>query len=102
MTPEEHRREHRRLQELTRRNLMGLIDSELSLAVTMSDLAETETALGDEPHARVLLAKVKEAMDSVQQHVTDDRVSDDEHREIEGRLRELRSRLEALHQQVSE
>lgn len=95
MTPEEHKLEHRRLQELTHRNLMELIDSELSLADTMSDLAETEAELGDDSHARTLLGKVSEAMDCVRRHMGDHQVTGEEKRDIEARLRDLTRRLDA-------
>jgi len=98
MTPEEYRLEHRRLQELTHRNLMALIDSELSLALTMSELAETEAEVGDEPHAKALLGKVKQ--DAVRQHIADNVISDGDKREIESRLQELGERLEAAKEQV--
>ena len=102
MTPEEHRREHKRLQDLTHRNLMNLMDSELSLALTMSELAQTEAGLGDDAHAKILLTKVREALDTVRRHMTDNRVSDDEKAEIEERLQELTERLDTAKQDVSE
>lgn len=100
MTAEEYRHEHKRLKELTHRNLMSLIESELNLAGTMSDLAQTEVSLGDEPHARALLTKVREALDSVRQHMNDNRLSDDEKSEVEDRLQELSGKLDAAKREV--
>ncbi len=79
---------------------MRLIDTELSLALTMSDLAETEAKLGDEPHARILLTKVTEAIDSVHQHMADSSLSNDENRKIEDRLQEAAKRLDAVKEEV--
>jgi hypothetical protein len=95
MTPEEHKREHKRLQKLTHRNQMRLIDSELSLSQTMWDLAKTEMKIGDEAHAKVLLHKVEEAIQTVRERLADGYVSDDERSEIEGRLEELTNQLGA-------
>jgi hypothetical protein len=101
MTADVHRSEYLRLQELTHRNLLRLIDSELSLALTMSELAETESQLGDEAHAQVLLGKVAQAVESVRHHVSDDRISEGEEREVEDRLRGLNERLEIVRQRIA-
>jgi hypothetical protein len=100
MTAEEHRREHSRLRELTHRNLMRLIDSELSLALTMSELAETEAEMGEESHAKELLGKVKEAIETVCLHTSGSHISEEEQREIEDRVQELTKRLNAARQEV--
>lgn len=102
MTYEERKLDYQRLQELTHSNLMRLIDSELSLALTMSELAETEAELGDEAHAKGLLEKVQRALDAVRQHVGDHQLSENENREIEARVQELTKVLHAAKQEVFE
>lgn len=100
MTAAEHKQEHRRLQKLTHRNLIRLIDSELSLARTMSQLAETESELGHRTHAKTLLAKAKEAVDTVRRHMGNDELSDEETRSIQQRLQELMKRQDAAKSRV--
>jgi hypothetical protein len=78
MRQDDRQLEQKRLQEQTHRNLLHLIDSELNLALTMTELAETESEVGDDAHGRVLLEKVEQAMDSVRQHVVNHGVSIDE------------------------
>jgi hypothetical protein len=101
MQPEEQSLEHKRLRQLTHRNLMQLIDSELKRAITMAELAETEAELGDEIHARGLLDKVEQAIDTVRHHMSDDGISEDEERDINNRLRKLGERLELAKHHVN-
>lgn len=101
MRPEEHKLEQKRLRQLTHRNLMQLIDAELKVAITMAELAETEAELGDESHARGLLDKVEQAIDTVRHHVSDDGISDDEERDINHRLSKLGERLKLAKHHVN-
>jgi len=95
MRSDERKSEQQRLQELTRRNVQGLISSELKLSLTMTELAETEAALGDHPHAQALLEKVEQAMDSVRHHVGDQRLSEAGRNEIRQKMHELEKRFRA-------
>jgi hypothetical protein len=67
----------------------------------MTELAETESQLGDEAHAQVLLEKVAQAVDSVRHHLSDDRISEEEEREVEDRLQGLKERLELTRQRIA-
>lgn len=100
MTPEQREAEHRRLQEFTRQNLMRLLDSELKLALTMSRLAQTEAAFGGAAHGRLLLEKVEEAIQTVHQHLGDDRIPDGERKTIKNRLEEATKLRDVAKQQV--
>jgi hypothetical protein len=100
MTPEEQYLEHRRLQELTHHNLIRLLDSELSLGLTMTRLAQTEAELGDKSHAKGLLEKVEQAMEVVRRHLAANHVSDDEKREMESLVQELTKLWNAAKQHV--
>jgi hypothetical protein len=92
--------EHKRLRELTRRNLLQLIESEFTLAHTMTDLAETELELRDQEHARVLLRKVRDALEAVRQRLASADVSDTQRNEIIRQFGELEPRLEAIREQL--
>lgn len=100
MKPDEHDVEYKRLQDQTRQNLVRLMDSEMSLAITMSELAETEAGMGDKPHAKVLLQKVEEAMDTVHRHMADNQLSEDESSEIQLRVQKIQHRLDAARRTV--
>ena len=92
MTQDAHKMEYQRLQKLTHRNMLKLIDTELKLAATMSILAETEAELGDVEHAKSLLGRVERAIGAVQEYMDDHLLSDEEKREIKERLRGLTTR----------
>lgn len=98
----ERKSEYERLKQFTHRNLLQLLDSELNLALTMTELAETESSLGEEPHARVLLERVQQALDTVRRHLTGHDLSEHEIREIEGRLKDASDRLQTARQQILE
>jgi hypothetical protein len=90
--------EYQRLQKLTHRNMLKLIDSELKLAATMTDMAETEAQLGDSEHAKILLGRVERAIQSVRRYMDDHLLSDEEKREIKDRLKGLTTQPGAEHE----
>ena len=93
--------EHKRLKELTRRNLIQLIESEFTLAHTMTDLAETELELRDPEHARALLKKVRIAIESVRKRLISAEVPEAQRNEIMRQFGELDPRLRAINEQLT-
>ena len=92
--------EHHRLRDLTRRNLMQLVESEFTLAHTMTDLAETEALIGNGEHARVLLGKVRQAIAAAQECLANVNLSEEEKSEIIHQFGGLEPRLQVVGEQI--
>lgn len=89
--------EHRRLKELTQRNLLQLIESEFTLAFTMTDLAETEAEAGSWAHAQLLVRKVRQAIEAVRQN---SQLVEQQKGDLLQQLSDLEPRLRSIEERV--
>lgn len=92
--------EHQRLKAQTLRSLLQLMESEFTLADTMTDLAETELEMGNLQHGRGLLDKVIHAIMAARKRLAEADLSEAEKAKVAQPFAELEPRLDGIRKRL--
>jgi hypothetical protein len=84
------------LRDETERRRVELIEAELKSGFTFADLARTEYSMGDSDGAQQATAKAMKAHNVVVKFLPEAQLSEEERRQIEGKLKELKQAIEGL------
>jgi len=83
----------------TEQNRVDFLQTDLALCFTFIDVAETELAMGDREAARRALDKAQDGYATIDRFAPEVE-NPEHHNDIERKLRELRSALDALHNRI--
>ena len=91
----------RKLLEETEKNREQLIRSELSIATTFSELADTEYRLGNRKRAHKIIADAKKAIEQVNKRVAESSLNGNRREEVRGQIQDLTGKLDDLERKVA-